>query len=74
MGRKVAVLAFPVIHFEVMGIFRQKQALPRSETAMLAAADLGPIHLNLDNYRLTFEDCSWTPGARQLILVRLTLL
>ncbi|XP_073389505.1 uncharacterized protein [Physcomitrium patens] len=28
---------------------------------MLAAADLGPIHLNLDNYRLTFEDCSWTP-------------
>uniref|UniRef100_A0A7I4BMP3 Uncharacterized protein n=1 Tax=Physcomitrium patens TaxID=3218 RepID=A0A7I4BMP3_PHYPA len=44
-----------------MGIFRQKQALPRSETAMLAAADLGPIHLNLDNYRLTFEDCSWTP-------------
>ncbi|KAG0560985.1 hypothetical protein M758_9G029600 [Ceratodon purpureus] len=44
-----------------MGIFRQKNTLPRSEAAMLAASDLGPIHVHLDNYRLTFEDCMWTP-------------
>ena len=30
---------------------------------MVAAADLGPITLRLDNYNLTFEDCQWTPGT-----------
>lgn len=30
---------------------------------MVAAADLGPITLRLNNYSLTFEDCQWTPGA-----------
>ncbi|KAH9573062.1 hypothetical protein CY35_02G186900, partial [Sphagnum magellanicum] len=43
-----------------MGIFSKKR-LPRSEAAMVVASDLGPISLQLNNHRLTFDDCEWTP-------------
>lgn len=47
---------------------RQKNTLPRSEAALQAAADLGPIHVNLGSYRLTFEDCFWTPGTTDSLI------
>lgn len=55
-------------HFCILTVcgYRKKHTLPRSEAAMVAAADLGPITLRLDNYSLTFEDCQWTPGANFL--------
>ncbi|KAL2623384.1 hypothetical protein R1flu_003589 [Riccia fluitans] len=48
-----------------MGIFRKKR-LPRSEAAMAEAADLGPIHLQLDGHRLTFQSGEWQPEYEEL--------
>ncbi|KAL2622469.1 hypothetical protein R1flu_002674 [Riccia fluitans] len=48
-----------------MGIFRKKR-LPKSEAAMAEAADLGPIHMQLDGHRLTFGGGEWQPEYEEL--------
>jgi hypothetical protein len=57
-------IEFAVVHFlGGGGGCCSKKRLPRSEAAMVVASDLGPICLQLDNHRLTFDDCEWTPGG-----------
>jgi hypothetical protein len=63
---KFIIFEFVVVHFFGWGGARgfcSKKRLPRSEAAMVVASDLGPISLQLDNHKLTFDDCEWTPGG-----------
>ncbi|KAL3693343.1 hypothetical protein R1sor_006994 [Riccia sorocarpa] len=45
----------------------RKKRLPRSEAAMAEAADLGPIQLQIDGHRLTFDGSEWHPEYEQLL-------
>jgi hypothetical protein len=48
-----------------MGTLCSKKPKPRSEAAKAEAAELGPVVLELEGNRLTFEDGAWRSGKRR---------
>jgi hypothetical protein len=65
-GVKKKEVTFQRIRMKLpIGTLCSKKPKPRSEAAKAEAAELGPVVLELEGNRLTFEDGAWRSGKRR---------